>query len=321
MWLGGPLGWGLATVGGLILLVWGADYFIENAARLAKCFGVSRLVIGLLVVAFGTSAPELVVSTLAALRGDGGLGVGNAVGSNIANVGLILGISTMIRPLNVNRKFVRFQFPMLALVTIMAGFVLYDAEVGMLDGLLLAAGFFGFIFSSLQRERDSEVMELEEADEHESASRLTLSILFLVGLAALLLGSQALVWGAVSTATAIGIDSTIIGLSVVAIGTSLPELAASLAAVRKGEDDLAVGNVIGSNLFNLLTVLAVPGLIGTTRLPAAVFRRDYLVMLGLTALLIGFGRRKSGLLARRLGFLFVAIFFSYMAVLVISGAL
>ncbi|MGF1644362.1 MAG: calcium/sodium antiporter [Thiotrichales bacterium] len=316
----------LAVVAGLALLVWSADRFIDGAASLARHLGVSTLIIGMVIVGFGTSAPELMVSTIAALQGNPGLAVGNAIGSNIANIALILGVTALLVPLTVHSGILRKELPVLLGATFAAWFLLIDGTLSRMDGLLLLATLFGYMgwvtHSALQQRND--VVVAEFAEEIPEEMPLGKSVLWtIIGLLVLLASSRLLVWGAVEIATALGVSDLVIGLTIVAIGTSLPELAASITSARKGEPDLAIGNIIGSNLFNLLGVLGIPGVLSPLALPEQVNTRDYPVMLGLTialfALAYGWGRGTPQI--GRIGALMLLIVFvGYQITLFVSAS-
>ncbi len=273
---------------GLIALVWSADRFVIGASASARILGVSPLVIGILVVGIGTSAPEMLVSAIAAFQGKAGLSVGNALGSNITNIGLILGITALVAPLEVRSKILFREIPLLILVMLVGYLLLRDGELSQFDGGLLLAGFAAVILRQLWEAKhggdDALVAEFEESLEKEMSLAAAMGWL-LVGFIVLLLSARLMVWAAVDIAMALGISELVIGLTIVAIGTSLPELAASVAAVRKNEHDIALGNVLGSNLFNLLGVMALPGVIAPGPVDPEVLSRDYPVMLGLSVLL------------------------------------
>lgn len=244
----------LAVIAGLILLVWSADYFVDGAAATAGHFGMSPLLIGMVIVGFGTSAPEIVVSVLSAMQGSPGIALGNAYGSNITNIALILGITALISPIAVRPQIVRRELPILLAVTALAAAQLFDGELSLADGMVLLlalALIMGYTVLKNMKGKDNIVGDI--ADEFANpAAKMPLSralMLLILGLVVLVLSSRLLVWGAVSIAQSMGVSDLIIGLTVVAVGTSLPELASSVAAARKGEHDIALGNVIGSNLF------------------------------------------------------------------------
>ena len=314
-----------AILVGFVVLIWGADRFVIGAAALARNLGVSPLLIGLTVVGLGTSAPEILVSIMAAMQGNPELAVGNAVGSNIANIGLILGVSALVAPLTVKSHVLWREYPLLAGVSLAVYLMLADGHLGQLDGLLMLTGLVGAMvwIVHLGRQRAAvEPLEDEFAEEipTDMGTGAALAWTFL-GLLLLIASSRLLVWGAVEVATALGVSDLVIGLTIVAIGTSLPELAASVAATLKGEDDLAVGNVIGSNLFNMLAVLSAPGLIAPAAVSASVLSRDMPLMLALTAALffMGRGEHGHGTINRLEGGLLLAVFLAYQTWLYLSS--
>lgn len=276
----------LAILGGIAGLVWGADHFVTGAAALARNLGVSTLIIGLTVVGLGTSAPEILVSAMASMEGNTGLAIGNAVGSNIANIGLILGATALIVPLTVHSGTLRREYPLLLAVSLLVLALLWDQRLERLDGGILLACLVGITLwmthiARLSPGGDPLRDELEAEIPKDMGTGRALFRL-LIGLPALLASSRLLVWGAVEIATTLGISDLIIGLTIVAVGTSLPELAASIGAALKGEEGIAIGNVLGSNLYNLLAVLCLPGLIAPGPVSEAVLRRDLPAMLILT---------------------------------------
>ena len=276
----------VAILTGLALLVWSSDRFVDGSSAIAFNLGVSPLVIGLTVVGFGTSAPEMLVAVFAASEGNPGLAIGNAIGSNIANIALILGITALIMPMAIHSRIIRLELPILIGITIFALMLLLDNHLSALDGALLLVTLL-VILTWLVRDamgtKKRDVLAAEMYDEIPQRMELKTAIIwFVVGLIVLLGSARLLVWGAVSIAQTMGISDLVIGLTIVAIGTSLPELAASITSTLRNEPDLAIGNVIGSNMFNLLAVLAIPGLISPTALPDQVLTRDYPIMLGLT---------------------------------------
>lgn len=308
-----------AVVGGLILLVFSADRFVEGSAATAKHAGVSPLVIGMVIIGFGTSAPEMVVSAIAASQGNPGLALGNAYGSNIANIGLILGLTALVSPIVVHSQVLRKELPVLAAITLLAAFQLRNGQISRVDaGVLLA--IFALLMSwtivqAVRTRSDSYSTQIEK----EAAARtmpLGRAVSWLVaGLVLLVLSSRVLVWGAVEIAHSLGVSDLVIGLTVVALGTSLPELASSLAAVRKGEHDMALGNVIGSNFFNTLAVVGIAGIIHPMEVAPEVLSRDWLVMALLTFSLfgIGYGVRRPGRINRFEGAVLLAAYLAYMA--------
>lgn len=276
----------IAILVGFAGLVWSADRFVAGAAGIAKNLGMAPVLIGLTIVAFGTSAPEILVSISAALEGAGELAVGNALGSNLANIGMVLGITAMIVPLPIATKQMKRELPILIVASLAASYCLYDAALSLFDGLLLLGGLIlimSYLVSSKSHQPDAE----HEADvEHiPDLPSLKAWLLFALGLTLLIVSAKVLVWGAIEIALAFGVSELVIGLTIVAVGTSLPELAATIASALKGHHDIAIGNVLGSNLFNLLAVMAVPALISPLSLDDMVFSRDYAAMMGITLLL------------------------------------
>lgn len=280
----------VATVVGLAALAFSADRFVAGAAAVARYLGLAPLLIGMLVIGFGTSAPELVISGIAAAQGNPGIALGNAFGSNVANIGLILGTTAIIVPIAVHRGVLRRELPILLVATIIAGLLLADGALSRADAAVLAGTLVLYLAWSLVVARRASRDELarEVAVAASGMSRRAAWTTMLVGLVALVISSRVLVWGAVGIAERLGWSDLIIGLTVVAVGTSAPELASALAAVRKGENDLALGNVIGSNLFNTLGVLGLAGLIAPTVVGTEILTRDLPVLLALTVLLLLF---------------------------------
>jgi len=315
-----------AILVGFGLLVWGADRFVIGAAAIARNLGVSTLIIGLTIVGFGTSAPEMLVSAVAAWQGNPGLAIGNALGSNIANIGLILGITALISPIVVQSNMLKREFPVL-LLTMLAGLALMaDGDLGRLDGLLLLAGLVLMIVWLVRQGMKTRSDPLQSEIEAEVPGRMRMGpalMWFVVGLLVLLASSRLLVWGAVSIAHALGVSDVMIGLTIVALGTSLPELAASVVSVLKGEHDLAIGNVVGSNMFNLLAVLGMPGVIRPGSFPAEILSRDFPVMIGLTLLLfvMACGLRGPGHINRYEGSALLGVYIGYMTLLYFESQL
>ncbi len=307
----------VAIIAGLALLVWSAARFVEGAAATAKYVGMSPLLIGMIIIGFGTSAPEMVVSALAAHQGNPGLALGNAYGSNIANIALVLGAVALISPITVHSQILRKELPVLAIITLFTAMPLLDGELSRLEawGLLVVfAGVLGWsIYLGMKQRGDTLGTETEqELTEH--AMPIKHAVLWLIlGLVLLILSSRILVWGAVEISLAFGISDLVIGLTVVAIGTSLPELASSIMAVRKGEHDLALGNVIGSNIFNTLTVVGIAGAIHPMTVAAEVLYRDWSLMAALTMALfvMGYGFKRQGRINRFEGALLLSVFVAY----------
>ena len=311
-----------AVIAGLILLVWSADRFVAGASAIAAHFGMPPLLIGMVILGFGTSAPEMVVSALAALQGNPGIALGNAYGSNIANIGLILGATALISPIAVHHGVLRRELPLLILVTVFSVFLLWDDRLGRLDAFLLLAVFStvmgwtvlqGWRFSSQYPSAGSGI-----AIEIPSMSRGLAFFRLMTGLAVLIISSRSLVWGAVEISQTLGISDVIIGLTIVSIGTSLPELASSIAAACKGQHDMALGNVLGSNLFNTLAVVGIAGAIKPFDTDPDILVRDMPVMGMLTLLIFfaGYGFRKQpGRINRWKGALMLAAYIAYIGFL------
>lgn len=311
----------IALVFGLALLVWSADRFVEGAAATARHLGMPPLLIGMVIVGFGTSAPEMVVSAIAAGQGNPGIALGNAYGSSISNIALILGLTAIICPITVHSQVLRKELPILTAVTGLAAWQVWDGEISRFDALILLASFVGLmgwsIRQGLQKRADALSTEFEKDLEVRSMPIRRAIVWLLVGLILLVVSSRILVWGAVEIARSLGVSDLIIGLTVVAIGTSLPELASSIAATRKGEHDIALGNVLGSNMFNILAVVGIAGTISPMSVGPEVLSRDILVMASLTVSLfiICFGFRGPGRINRFEGAALLAGYIGYMAYL------
>lgn len=288
-----------AIIAGLILLVWSADRFVDGSAATARYFGMPSLLIGIIIVGFGTSAPEMVVSALAATAGNPGIALGNAYGSNITNIGLILGFTALISPIAVSSQVVRKELPILLAISAMAAWQIYDGELTRLDAIILLAVFALImgttIYQELKKKNHAPQDAQDTQDAQESSMSLPKAIMWLVlGLVLLIVSSRMLVWGAVEIAHALGISDLIIGLTIVAVGTSLPELASSIIAAIKNEHDIALGNIIGSNLFNTLAVVGIAGSIAPMEVSFEVLTRDMTVMCALTVALLIFALGKKG---------------------------
>jgi len=312
----------VAILGGLVLLVWSADRFVDGAAITARHFGMPPLLIGMVIVGFGTSAPEMAVSALAALDGNPGIALGNAYGSNIANIALILGLTALLAPITVHSSILRKELPVLVAVTALAAWQLSDGALSRNDAWVLLGVFtllMGWSITQGLRGRESTLMQPEEGNIAAKKTPLSHAIFWLIaGLILLIISSRFLVWGAVTVAQGLGISDLIIGLTVVAIGTSLPELASSLIAIKKGEHDIALGNVIGSNLFNTLLVVGIAGSIHPLAVEPEVLTRDIAVMgvLTLSLFIFGYGFRGPGRIGRVAGGLLLASFIGYTSFLI-----
>ena len=313
----------LALIVGLALLVWSANRFVEGSASTARHFGMPPLLIGMVIVGFGTSAPEMVVSALAALEGSSGIALGNAYGSNIANIALILGVTALISPIMVHSTVLRKELPILTFVTILTVVLLADLDLTRLDAIVLLLVFGSLmawiIYEGLKQKTDSLAKEVE-AETAEKAMPIKRSFFWLViGLVLLIASSRILVWGAVEIAQIFGVSDMIIGLTIVAVGTSLPELASSVIAARKGEHDIALGNILGSNLFNTLAVVGIAGTIHPFAVEPETISRDMVVMGALTVslFLIGFGfKGRQGRINRFEGMALLLVYVIYTAWLI-----
>ena len=314
----------LAVIAGFALLVWGADRFVDGASATARNLGVSPLIIGLTIVGLGTSAPEMLVSAMAAWQGNPALGIGNAIGSNITNIGLVLGVTALITPLVVKSDTLRREYPLMFIIMMVGLMLLLDGEMNRIDGIILLIGLLLMIFWMIRisLRRDHDPMEDEFEKEIPRVSTGKALFWLLVGLILLLGSSRMLVWGAVNIAEAMGISDLIIGLTIVAIGTSLPELAASVVSALRNEPDIAIGNIIGSNMFNLLAVLGIPGIIHPTVLEPEVLNRDYFYMIGLSIALfvMAYGFRGQGRINRVEGLILLIAYVVYLGLLYHSVA-
>ena len=315
----------LALVFGLTLLVWSADRFVDGASAAARYGGMPPLLIGMLVVGFGTSAPEMVVSAMAAADGNPALALGNAYGSNITNIALIIGLVALLSPIKVNSQVLKKEIPLLLAITLFAGWQMFDHQLSRVDGWCLL-GVFAVVmgWSVWQGMRNPQEGLSQDMDKELSNNTMTLkqALSWLVlGLVLLILASRLLVYGAVYIAQGLGVSDLVIGLTVVAIGTSLPELASSLMAIKKGEHDIALGNIIGSNLFNTLAVVGIAVLIEPMDVDPIILSRDWTLMFGLTLalLLLGIGYKKLGRINRLEGALLLTVFFAYTAYLISSA--
>ncbi|MBT1452480.1 calcium/sodium antiporter [Glaciecola sp. XM2] len=306
---------------GLVALSWSADRFVYGASALAKNIGVSPMMIGLTIVAMGSSAPEIVVSATASFDGNPDTAVGNAIGSNITNIALVLGITALIKPLIVSSTTLKRELPVLLLITLLAVYFIDDSFLSRVEGIVLITLFVlviaGMALLSFKVDKNDPLIAETETELPDGVATSTAVFWVIAGLIMLPLSAHFLVESAVKIAVDLGISELVIGLTIIAIGTSLPELAASIAGVMKGEDDLALGNIIGSNIFNLLAVLAMPGLIAPGMIDINAAGRDSLVMLGLTVLLFVFCFNLSGSrnISRIEGGIFVAIFLAYQVVI------
>ena len=309
-----------AIVVGLFLLIWSADRFIEGASSIARIMGISPLIVGMLIIGFGTSAPEMLVSGAAALQGNPGLGIGNALGSNITNITLVLGVTAMFYVLPVHSRLLKKEMPLVLSTGVLAWFLMADGTFSRVDSIILVVVLvliLTWMIITANKDRNFHDPLIDETiEELPEKMPLKQSIFWTVtGLLLLLVSSKMLVWGASSIASIMGISDLVIGLTIVAIGTRFPELAATISSARKGETDLAVGNIVGSNLFNTLAVLPIPALIQPLEIPAGVLDRDIFVMLALTIVLlvfsIGYFKHSRYKMTRIKGLILFSAFIAY----------
>ena len=301
------------------MLYFGAEWLVRGAAGLARAFGISPLVIGLTVVSYGTSAPELAVNLIAARGGNTELALGNIVGSNVANIGLILGTTALVAPPQVDASLVRRELPLLIAATIGLPLVLLDNVVGQIDAAVFLAGALGFTFATFRWARTDTAAGGESEMPEEvpvTRNRVYLSFLVLIGLALLIGGGKSFVTGAVGIAVSLGMSERMVGLTIVAVGTSLPELAASLVAALRGHSELAVGNVVGSNIFNILLILGVTGLIHPIRGSIADMTMDLAFMGGLTAVCV-WSMRKARSIGRPEGVFYVTAYVTFIVLVIV----
>ncbi|MFC1567880.1 calcium/sodium antiporter [Pseudomonadota bacterium] len=314
----------LAVVIGFVLLAWSADRFVDGAASIARYFRISPMIIGLTIVSLCTSFPEMLVAALAASEGNSNLGIGNALGSNIANIGLVLGVTAMISPLSVQSLTLRREIPVLFLVMFLALALMVDGDLNRMDGVILLTGLLLMLWwlTRLGLKERHDPLEAEYSEVIPADMSLKRSIIwFVVGLVVLIISSRIVVWGSVEIAHMFGISDLVIGLTIIAIGTSLPELMASIMGVLKGEHDLVIGNVIGSNMFNILAVLSMPALIHPQSFAPDALLRDFPIMLAFSValFLMAFGFRSDGRVNRIKGTLLAGGFSGYLFLLYIQS--
>ncbi len=309
-------------IAGFVLLIWAADRLVAGSSALAAHFGVSPLVIGITLVGFGTSAPEMVVSAIASLEGNPALAIGNALGSNTANIGLILGVTALIYPLSIQRSTMRREFPVLLGVMAITALMMWNLDFTRLEGLILLSVLLALILVmviySIKHPSDNHQLEHLTEDipvKMDNSIAITWTI---VGIVVLPISAHILVTGAVSLATLAGVSEAVVGLTIVALGTSLPELAAAAASAFKREDDLAIGNILGSNIFNLLGVLGISAFVAPMAIEAELVQRDLLVMFGMTGLLALLVWRREGVgkITRVSGGVLLAFFVIYQVAIV-----
>lgn len=307
----------IAILAGFALLIWSSDRFICGAAATARNLKISPLVIGLTIVGFGTSAPELIIAGFASLEGSPAMAIGNAIGSNITNIALVLGAAALFKPLDVHSRILKKELPLLLMAMVLMLILMLDNHLGQTDGILLF-GFLVLVMWWITREaltnRDTDPMQEEYLQEMPAEMPMAQALFWLVaGLVLLIMSSKLLVWGAVNIAIQLGVSELVIGLTIIAVGTSLPELAASITGALKNEHDIAIGNIVGSNLFNTLGVLAIPGILAPDSLATGIMERDIPVLFCLTIALfiMAYGFRGRGHINRIEGGLLVLAFCCY----------
>jgi len=306
-----------AIVVGLALLVWSADQFVDGATGIARHLGVSPLIIGITIIGFGTSAPEILVSVTAVLEGTPNLAIGNALGSNIANIGLILGVTAILAVVPIDRNILKREYPLLLIATLVMIWCLFDLKLDFVDGVILLTLLIIMLWYmiDIHRKNSIPIADIENNQEQDEMMSINAAIGWVVlGLIILVGSSKLLVWGAINIAVALGVSDLIIGLTIVAIGTSLPELAASISSIKKGNTDFAIGNVIGSNLFNSLAVIGIPAMLTSFTIDESVLTRDLPVVAGITLLLYGLSRFPPGIshqLTRFKGYVLLTCFVIY----------
>jgi cation:H+ antiporter len=313
------------VAGGLILLIWGADRFVHGAAAMARNLGVAPLMIGLTIVSFATSAPEILVSVVAALRGETDLAVGNAIGSNIANIGLVLGVTALIRPIELKSATLRREMPALLAVSLLTVALFLDSQLNRVDGFVLLTGLIIVIIWLVRlglRSSSTDPLQADFEAEIPKDMKTGVAVIWLVvGLGALLFGAELLVDGAIAIARAVGVSEVVIGITLVAMATSLPELAVSAVSAIRGEYGLAIGNIVGSNIFNLLAVVGVAAAIQPAVLPPSVLSLHIFVMVAFTLVLFAMTYEYDGrgAISRFEGFALVAAFLAYDAYVVLQN--
>ncbi|WP_120513412.1 calcium/sodium antiporter [Photobacterium salinisoli] len=311
---------------GLALLVWSADRLVFGAAALARNLGVAPLIIGMTILAMGSSAPEMMVSATAALAGKTDTAVGNVLGSNIANIALILGLTAILKPLSISSGIIRRELPLMMVVTLIAGVLLWDSYLGFFEGVLLVVLFVIFILAMLTISRRGNngaqdiLLEEQESEIPQGVSNMAASVWIVIGLVLLPYAANMLVDSAVTIAKYFGMSDLVIGLTIIAVGTSLPELAASISSIHKGEDDMAVGNIIGSNVFNILAVMGLPGLLNPSVISPLAMGRDFYIMLGLSVLLVLMALGKRRRINRLEGLILILCFVAYQSYLLYNMA-
>jgi cation:H+ antiporter len=307
----------LLVIAGLVLLIWGADRFVHGAAAMARNLGIAPLLIGLTVVAFATSAPEILVSVVAALQHEPGLAFGNAIGSNIVNIGLVLGLTAMIRPIKLESATLRREMPALLAVSLLTVSLFLDTFLSRIDGVVMLTGLVIVMVwlarLGLRSAANDPIAQDYDAEIPTDVSMVMAAVWLLIGLGTLLLGAELLVDGAIGIAKLLGVSEVVIGITIVAFGTSLPELAVSLASALKGEYGLAIGNIVGSNIFNLLAVIGIAATIQPSALAPTVLSLHIFVMVAFTLVLFAMTYDYDGKaqLSRLEGFALLVAYIAY----------
>lgn len=310
-----------ALLVGFLVLFKSADYFVIGSVATANNLKISPMFIGLTVVALGTSAPEIFVAAAASMSGEADLAVGNAIGSNIANIGLVIGLTALIVPLPFKDETLKDDVPVLIFVTMCAGATLIDLKLGVWDGLLLLTGLTAFLFRIAREHRGNVsiafVVEVTELDEIPKTTTLQAMGILALSLVFLLLSAELLVWAVIKMAGTMGVSELVIGLTVIAVGTSLPELVVCITSALKNQTDLAIGNIIGSNIFNILAVLAIPCVLSPTDFAPELLWRDYATMMAMTLVFVAFAYGLNGnhIIGRFKGVLLLVAWIGYIAYL------
>lgn len=308
---------------GFVFLIWSADKLVENASTLAIHSKISPIMVGLTIIALGTSAPEIFVSAMAAYSNNNDIAIGNVVGSNIMNIALVLGVTAVLKPIKIESHILKQELPVLLLVTVLAGILLFDNQLVMIEGLILIAALIAFLCWLYFVKRDSSDEKL--AGEVPEISNIKAGIWVVICLIILPLSARLLVFGAVKMAQILGLSELIIGLTIIAIGTSLPELATVVASIIRRQHGLALGNIIGSNIFNLIAVLPFPALINPGLFDEKVISRDYPIMMFVTVLMIAtayraiVSRKANSTIGKVEGVLYLSSFVGYTYILFLTN--
>ena len=316
------LGW---IVAGLILLIWGADRFVHGASATARNLGVAPLLIGLTIVAFATSAPEIIVAVDAAIQGHPGLAIGNAIGSNIVNIGLVLGVTAIIRPIPLKSATLRREMPALLAVSLLTVSLFLDSRLSRPDGIVMLTGLaivmMWFVRLGIRSAENDPIKMDYEAEIPTDVSTKTAILWIIIGLGSLLLGAEWLVNGSIAVAHTLGVSEVVIGITIIAFGTSVPELAVSLVSALRGEYGLAIGNIVGSNIFNLLAVIGVAAAIHPASVAPTVLSLHVFVMVAFTLVLFAMTYNYDGkaVLSRIEGLALLAAYIAYSTYVVVQN--